>query len=77
MPPIMSDYVFPEDQEAPFDYDWGLHLSPDQYIDSAWLDLQALNPSQDFEVSDDQYIDPALPNLHTLDTNQVLPSIGE
>lgn len=46
-PPIMSDYVFPTEQEAPFDYGWDTAFSLDQYIDPALLDLQALETDHD------------------------------
>lgn len=46
-PPIMSDYVFPEDQQmAPFEYGWDLDFPFDQFIDPALLAPQAQAANQ-------------------------------
>jgi hypothetical protein len=42
----MSEYVLPEDQQAPMDYSLDLEFDFDQFIDPALLSLHALEPDQ-------------------------------
>jgi hypothetical protein len=42
----MSEYVFPENQQAPMDYSFDLDFDFDQFIDPALLSLHALEPGQ-------------------------------
>jgi hypothetical protein len=42
----MSEYIFPDDQQAPVDDGFDLDLDFDQFIDPALLSLHALEPDQ-------------------------------
>jgi hypothetical protein len=42
----MSEYVFPEDQQAPMDYSLELEFDFDQFIDPALMSMHAVETDQ-------------------------------